>query len=387
MDFNDYFMSAIPFHPSENYSAILPLADYLSRQAIAAGAKPLLVADVLTHFVKSVEVLGVLTLKNSLFDMGFDNAGMLKIAITPVVSLMLGGDNAAVRRATSQAVIDGLPTGIYRKPPNIGWRKSWAPADAAARSIHLAAVSLRDETGLPEAFSAPEFGFDAVYLRGSALDTSQPFGSYFAENIEFKLPYPAEGNTQTALEAALSLHDQVKDRFGQIDRVELQTTKFALDYACTKDPLTQLTNPAARDHDIRYVATIGLVFGTMKYDYYSDATAANPMVRDLLGRMTVGENQQFSADYADPSKRAVPSSLQVFFQDGTSTDAVTVEYPLGHPSRRKEAIPVLFEKLHRNVRSMFSAQDSDRVLAACQDYDTASAMPANAFVDLWLPTR
>lgn len=386
MDFNDMYPSETPMHPSENFIPLLPVADYLSRTRARKNQPPLVLRDVLTLFIKSLEVLGVIAIHNDFTTPGFDNAGIAKISMAPFVAQLLGGDRDAVKRATSQAIVDGLPTEIYRVPPNIGWRKSWGPADAGSRAINLATIALQDETGYKHALTAKRCGFYDVFLGGKPLDLSQAMGTFFAENIVFKLPYPAEGTTQTVVEAGMRLHDQVKDRLDEIDHIELKTSRECLNYAYNPDPLVQLTNPAARDHDISYVATLALIFGKIDYSYYEDLTAQMPEVRGVLGKIKVTENPDFTQAWEDPSQRATPNSLQVFFTDGTSTETATVMYSLGTPRRAKEGTPLLFEKLRDNLKSVFTQEHTERVVSACNEVKTATAMPVDEFVELWTPS-
>ena len=103
-------------------------------------------------------------------------------------------------------------------------------------------------------------------------------------------------------------------------------------------------------------------------------------------RMQVTENRQFTIDYHDPDKRAIGNSVQVLFRDGSATEKVTVEYPVGHRRRRSEGIPLLLEKFNNAVAGHFSPDRRDAILAACADRQALEEMSVNHFTDLWAGT-
>ena len=92
--------------------------------------------------------------------------------------------------------------------------------------------------------------------------------------------------------------------------------------------------------------------GDIVADDYEDAVANDPRVDELRNKMVVVENKQYSLDYLDPNKRSIANAVQVHFKDGTVTENVECEYPLGHRFRR-EAIPKLFKIHCKYGRSLF----------------------------------
>lgn len=380
LDFNDTWLAAEWGHPSDNLGGILAVADYLSRKNIAAGQDPLTLADVLTGMIRAHEIQGVLALKNSFNRVGLDHVLLVRIASTAVVAGMLGGNREQVINAVSNAWIDGGALRTYRHAPNTGSRKSWAAGDATSRAVRHALISLTGEMGYPSALSAGHWGFQDVLFNGNEVIAERPFGSYVMENVLFKISFPAEFHAQTAVEAALTLHARVKDRLDEIDKVVVETQEAGMRIIDKTGPLD---NPADRDHCIQYMTAVPLIFGRLNAGDYEDGIAADPRIDALRDKMQVTENRQFTIDYHDPDKRAIGNSVQVFFRDGSKTDRIAVDFPIGHRRRRSEGIPLLLEKFNHAVTDHFPPDRKEAILAACSDRPALEAMPVNDFMDLW----
>lgn len=380
LDFNDTWLAAEWGHPSDNLGGILAIADYLSRNHVATGKNPFLMKDVLTAMIKAHEIQGVLALENSFNRVGLDHVFLVKLASTAVITQLLGGDKSKIAAALSQAIVDGQSLRTYRHAPNTGSRKSWAAGDATSRAVRLALITMKGEQGYPSALSAKMWGFYDVSFKGQSFKFQRPYGSYVMENVLFKISYPAEFHAQTAVECALKLHPQIKDRLDEIQNIVLTTHESAIRIISKKGPLY---NPADRDHCLQYMTAIGLIFGELTADYYEDKAAKDPRIDILRDKMTIQEDVQFSKDYHDPEKRSIANSIQIYFKDGSHTDKITVEYPLGHRRRRQEGIPVLLEKFSANLTTRFGAQQIHQIFSLCQDQKKLEAMPVNEFVDLW----
>jgi len=381
LDFNDTWLAAEWGHPSDNLGGILATADWLSRTAVANGKPPLTIRQLLTAMIKAHEIQGVLALENSFNRVGLDHVILVKVASTAVVTAMLGGTKDEIINALSNAFIDGHPLRTYRHAPNTGSRKSWAAGDATSRAVRLALMAVKGEMGYPSALTAKTWGFYDVLFRGQSFKLSQPFGSYVMENVLFKISFPAEFHAQTAVEAAFQLHPLVRDRLEEIEKVVITTHESAIRIIDKRGPLY---NPADRDHCIQYMTAIGLIYGELTARHYEDEVAADPRIDDLRAKMEVVENPKFSRDYLDPQKRSITNAVQVFFRDGSSTDQVVVEYPIGHRRRRAEGIPLLIEKFKVNLARRFPPKQAAQILSVCQDADRLQAMPVNEWVDLFV---
>lgn len=381
LDFNDTWLAAEWGHPSDNLGGILATADYLSRVAVSQGESPLTMRQVLTAMIKAHEIQGVLAIENSFNRVGLDHVLLVRVASTAVVTHMLGGNRTQVIDALSQAWVDGSSLRAYRHAPNAGSRKSWAAGDATSRAVRLAMITLKGEMGLPSALTAPQWGFYDVQFKGKPFAVNQDFDSYVMENILFKLAFPAEFHAQTAVECAVTLHDQVKDRIAEVDRIEVVTHESAIRIISKKG---DLANPADRDHCLQYMIAVPLIYGDLVAEHYEDAFHDGDSRIDLLrDKMEVIENPGYSADYLDPDKRSIANAIQIFFSDGTTTERVIVEYPIGHRRRRAESIPILEHKFVSNLQTRFPHATCDQIFALCSDQDTLESMPVHEFMALF----
>lgn len=380
LDFNDTWLAAEWGHPSDNLGAILALADYISRKNIAAGKAPLFINDVLAAMIKAHEIQGILALENGFNRLGFDHVILVKIASTAIATQLLGGTREQIINALSQAWLDGAALRTYRHAPNTGSRKSWAAGDATSRATRLAWLTMQGEMGYPSALTAKKWGFYDTVMKGQSLKIPRPFGTYVMENVLFKISFPAEFHAQTAVECAVILHPQIKDKLDQIEKIVLTTQESAVRIISKSGPLH---NPADRDHCLQYMVAVALLQGDLKADYYENEFAENPEIDKLRNKMLVEEDKQFSHDYLDPDKRSIANSIQIFFKDGTHTDKVVVEYPIGHHRRREEGIPLMFKKFEENAATLYQPKQVQAMLTLFKDKIALENMPVNQFMDMF----
>lgn len=378
LDYNDTWLAAEWGHPSDNLGGVLAVADYLCRARVAACHPPLLMRDVFTAQIKAYEIQGILGLETSFNRLGLDHVLLVRVATAAVVTSLLGGDRGDVINAVSNAWIDGGTLRTYRHAPNTGSRKSWAAGDATSRGARLALMALAGEMGYPAALSAKTWGFQDALLRGTELVLARPLGSYVMENVLFKVRYPAEFHAQTAVEAAVALHPLVLPHLDEIDRIEITTQESAVRIIAKTGPLR---NPADRDHCLQYMVAVGLLKGDLTADDYEDGTAADPRIDALRDKMEVIESHAYSRDYLDPGKRSIANAVQVFYGDGTASEKVAVEYPIGHPRRRVEAIPLLERKFATNIATRLPARRCDTLFALWHDQERLSSLPVHEFMD------
>ncbi|MCH8542847.1 MAG: bifunctional 2-methylcitrate dehydratase/aconitate hydratase [Alcanivorax sp.] len=394
LDYNDTWLAAEWGHPSDNLGAILAVADHLSQRNLARGEPPLIMRQVLDAMIMAHEIQGVIALENSFNRVGLCHVLLVRVASTAVATKLMGGNREQIMAAVSQAWVDGSSLRTYRHAPNAGSRKSWAAGDATSRAVRLADMAMRGEMGIPGALTAPQWGFYDVSFSHTCKDLAlkpeaerrfrfqRDYGTYVMENILFKIAFPAEFHSQTACEAAVILHPLVKDRLAEIDRIVLTTHESAIRIISKKGPLA---NPADRDHCLQYMVAVPLLFGELAAEHYEDAFhQAHPAIDMLRDKMEVVEDQGYSRDYHDADKRSIANAVQVFFVDGTCTDKVAVEYPLGHRRRRAEGIPLLKEKFRRNLAASFPAARCQTIYELCDDSAVLHAMPVNIFMDLFV---
>ena len=379
LDFNDTWLAAEWGHPSDNLGGILATADYLSRKARAEGKDPLTINDVLTAMIKAHEIQGVLALENSYNRVGLDHVLLVRVASTAVITRMLGGDREQIINAVSNAWIDGGALRTYRHAPNTGSRKSWAAGDATSRAVRLALIAMTGEMGYPSALTAKTWGFYDVLFKGRPFEFTQGYGSYVMENILFKISFPAEFHSQTAVEAGMTLHDQVKDRLDDIERVVIETQEPGVRIIDKTGPLD---NPADRDHCLQYMTAVPMIFGRLTAADYENDVASDPRIDALRGKMEVRENEGYTRDYFDAGKRYIGNAVQVFFKDGTSTENIEVHFPIGHRKRREEGIPVLLQKFEASLSGKLRSGQWDKLNTLCADHDQLLVTPVDEFMAL-----
>ena len=378
LDFNDTWLAAEWGHPSDNLGGILSACDYVSQNF---PEKDISVRDIIYFMIKAHEVQGVLALENSFNRVGLDHVLLVKIASVGVISVILGLTKEQTIDALSQAFVDGQSLRTYRHAPNAGPRKSWAAGDATSRAMQLVWLTKKGQIGYPSAISAPTWGFKDVLFKGKDLIINQEFGTYVMENVLFKISFPAEFHAQTAVEAAVKLHEEVKNRFDDIDKIKIITHESAIRIISKEG---ELNNPADRDHCLQYMTAIGLLKGDLVAEDYEDSVANDPMVDNLREKMEIEEDISFSKDYLDPSKRSIANSLQVFFKDGTSTDLEEVHYPIGHKNRRSEGIPILINKFEKNLKTQFSDDRVKEIMSLFEDNEKLFNLSVSKFVDLFV---
>lgn len=382
LDFNDTWLAAEWGHPSDNLGTILAVGDWLSRKAEREGGAPLTVRDALGYAIKAHEIQGCYALKNSFNRVGQDHVILVRLASTAVATHMLGGNTEQIITAVSHSWIDNGVLRTYRHAPNTGPRKSWAAGDACRRAVtHAINAVYRGVVGYPSALSAKTWGYYDVAFKGKPFEFERPFGSYVMENVLFKISFPAEFHAQTAVECAMALHGKVAGKLDQIEKIVIETQEAGCRIIDKTGPLA---NYADRDHCIQYMVAVPLIFGRLVATDYNDDVAADPRIDALRDKMTVVENPQFTKDYFDPEKRWIGNSVQVFFKDGSSTEKVSIDYPIGHRKRRAEGIPVLLAKFESAMRDQFPAHQAARIMAAVADSAKLDAMPLHRFMELFV---
>ncbi len=384
LDFNDTWLAAEWGHPSDNLGAILATADWISRNVSTNGLNPLTIRDVLSAMIKAHEIQGCIALENSFNKVGLDHVVLVKVASTAVVANMLGLTREQQLNAVSLAWVDGQSLRTYRHFPNAGSRKSWAAGDATARAVRLALIAQTGEMGYPTVLTAKTWGFYDVSFKGKPFTFQRPYGSYVMENILFKISYPAEFHSQTAVEAAMTLSNTLRDlgrEVSEIKKVTIRTHE-----ACIRiiDKSGPLNNPADRDHCIQYMVAVPLIFGRLTARDYEDDVASDSRIDSLRAKIVCVEDKNFTADYHDPSKRSIANGLTIELMDGTILDEVVVEYPIGHARRRKEGIPLLVAKFQTNLARIFSQEEQAAITEVSLNRNALESTPVVDFLSLFV---
>ncbi|KAK3073384.1 ATP-binding cassette transporter CGR1 [Teratosphaeriaceae sp. CCFEE 6253] len=392
LDFNDCWLAAEWGHPSDNLGAILAVADWVNRTNKAggekiAGGKIFTVKDVLEYMVKAHEIQGVMALDNSFNKVGLDHVLLVKIASTSVVANMLGLSEAQTRDAISQAWVDGPSMRTYRHTPNTMSRKSWAAGDACQKAVNLCLKVLGGEGGMPTVLSAPTWGFYDVNFHGKKFSFQREYGAYVMENVLFKVSYPAEFHSQTAVEAAQRLNKKLKDMGKTADDIESVTNRTH--EACIRiidKQFKPMDNYADRDHCVQYMVSVMFVFNRLEAGDYPDSSEAaqSPLVESLRKKIKCVEDPQFTKDYHDPSKRTISNALTVTLKDGTTLEEEVVEAPLGHRLRREEAKPEILAKYLRHLEPHFSKDHVKKLVDLGNDSEELYKTEVDTYIDMYV---
>lgn len=394
LDYNDCWLAAEWGHPSDNMGGILAVADWMARTNRAGGnlgnGKIPTVKDVLEAMVKAHEIQGVLALENSFNQVGLDHVVLVKVATTAVVSKMLGLTERQTADAITQAWVDGQSLRTYRHSPNTMSRKSWAAGDACQRAVNLVLKVQKGEGGMHSILSAPGWGFYDVLFKGKNFSFQRPYGSYVMENVLFKVSYPAEFHSQTAIEAAQIVNKKLAELGKSAKDIKEITNRTH--EACVRiidKQFKPMDNFADRDHCIQYMVANMLVFNRLVASDYADGSeaATSPLLEDLRQRIRCVEDPQFTKDYHEPSKRTIPNALTVTLHDGTVLDEVSIEAPLGHRLRREEAKPEILAKYKRHLGAHFDQARVDQLVNLGNDKAAIEGYEVDKYVDLYVTEK
>ncbi|MCJ1483492.1 ATP-binding cassette transporter CGR1 [Schaereria dolodes] len=391
LDYNDCWLAAEWGHPSDNLGGILAVADWISRTNRAGGkignGTIVKVKDVLEAMIKAHEIQGCLALENSYNKVGLDHVVLVKVATAAVVSKMLGLSEIQTANAITQAWVDGQSLRTYRHSPNTMSRKSWAAGDACQRAVNLVLKVQKGEHGVPTVLSAPVWGFYDVLFKGNKFKFQRPYGSYVMENVLFKVSYPAEFHSQTAIEAAKHIHAQMGELGKSAEDIKEITIRTH--EACVRiidKQFKPMDNFADRDHCIQYMVSTMLVYNRLEATDYTDGSEAaiSPLVESLRKRITCVEDPQFTKDYHEASLRSIPNALTVTLNDGTVLEEVVVEAPLGHRLRREEAKPEILKKYKRHLGPHFDESRIKELVELGDDAKRLEEMAVDQYVDLYV---
>ena len=375
LDYNDTWLAAEWGHPSDNLGAIIAICDYLHRQG-----QDICLETVLNAMIIAYEIQGIMALNHAFNRQGLDHVLLVKLASALVSAKLLGGDRDMLLRTVSQVFVDGQSLRTYRHAPNTGSRKSWAAGDASARGLHLALISAKGEMGYFSAITAHQWGFADVSFGHQELNLIRPLGHYVMENVLWKIAYPAEFHAQTAVEAALKLHEVVRSRLDDIACIQVRTQEPAMRIISKTGPLK---NPADRDHCLQYMIAVALGLGRLEADDYEEHVAQKPIIDKLRDLMVVEEDPLFTKDYYDLNKRAITNAVQIQFNDGSETDWVVVNYPIGHPRRREEGLPFISLKFLNNLCAYYGEEKGRQIAKYFQTTDNWPQMNMDAFFALF----
>ena len=284
---------------------------------------------------------------------------MVKFASCSFFSpLVNNGDMYATRRTVNNILLDGPSLRAYRHFPNVGKRKSWAAADASKRGIELAIISAYEDEIYESVQNVNKWGFESSFLDNSKLEFGKELNNWVIQNILFKVLFPAEFHGQSAVEAAIKLSKEFNKNINKVEKINIYTHEPAVRIISNKEVLK---NASDRDHSLEYMVAAALLYGELKYEMYEDSFEGFENINNLRKKIFVTEEPKFTKDYYEFSKRHISNSIEIEYIDNSISEKITIENPIGHPSRRHEAIPLLKDKFLRNVKSVFEAEKASNI--------------------------
>ncbi|MBR9877150.1 2-methylcitrate dehydratase [bacterium] len=346
-DYNDTFLAKEWAHPSDNFGSIY---SYFY-------ANPnFKFIDFTTALTKAYEIQGSLCLGTSLNQLGYDHVFYVKLASGAVFSSLLSkGNEKIVHRTINHILLDGPSLRSYRHFPNVGKRKSWAAADASKRGIELAKISQLNDEVYSSIQDDKNWGFEKNYLNDSEIKFGKELNDWVIQNVLFKVLFPAEFHGQSAVEGAIKLSKEFNQNIDKVKKINIFTHEPAIRIIANKE---NLSNASDRDHSLEYMVSAALLFGELKYEMYGNDFSGLNKIESLRKKIVVSEDSNFTKNYYEFSKRHISNSIEIVYDDNSTSEKITIENPIGHPSRREEAIPLLKEKFIRNVQNVLSLEKS-----------------------------
>ena len=346
-DYNDTFLAKEWAHPSDNFGSIYSYF-YLNPNYKFI--------DFTTALTKAYEIQGSLCLGTSLNQLGYDHVFYVKLASGAVFSSLLSkGNEKIVHRTINHILLDGPSLRSYRHFPNVGKRKSWAAADASKRGIELAKISQLNDEVYSSIQDDKNWGFEKNYLNDSEIKFGKELNDWVIQNVLFKVLFPAEFHGQSAVEGAIKLSKEFNQNIDKVKKINIFTHEPAIRIIANKE---NLSNASDRDHSLEYMVSAALLFGELKYEMYGNDFSGLNKIESLRKKIVVSEDSNFTKNYYEFSKRHISNSIEIVYDDNSTSEKITIENPIGHPSRREEAIPLLKEKFIRNVQNILSLEKS-----------------------------
>lgn len=349
-DYNDTFLANEWAHPSDNFGSIFSYFYKNNNHKFN---------DFVNSLTKAYEIQGSLCLGTSLNKLGYDHVFYVKLASGSVFShLVNNGDLEATRRTVNNILLDGPSLRAYRHFPNVGKRKSWAAADASKRGIELAIISAYEDEIYESVQNEDKWGFESSFLDNSKLEFGKELNNWVIQNILFKVLFPAEFHGQSAVEAAIKLSKEFNENINKVEKINIYTHEPAVRIISNKEVLK---NASDRDHSLEYMVAAALIYGELKYEMYEESFEGFENINNLRKKIFVTEEPKFTKDYYEFSKRHISNSIEIVYIDNSISEKITIENPIGHPSRRHEAVPLLKDKFLRNVKSVFEAEKASNI--------------------------
>lgn len=317
-DYNDTYLSKEPAHPSDNIAAALAVAE-----SVGANGRELITAIALAY-----EVQCRFCDAASIRARGWDHPTYGAFSTALAAARLMKLDPEKTRHAVN---IAGVNCAAFRQA-RVGELSHWkgvAFANAARHGVYAALLARTGMTGPAPIFEG-QMGFEkqlGVSLGnvGAAFEprSSGQKGPSHILNTSIKY-WPAEYHSQSAIEAALWLRNEIGDP-AQIQSVRIESHDASVDIIGSEPEKWKPETRETADHSLPYITAIALIDGEVTEKQFQPERFTDPTIWKFLEEVTVQRNDELSALYA----RAVANIVHVTLRDGRVLSK-RVDYPLGN---------------------------------------------------------
>src|ERR1700704_140680 len=311
-DYNDTYLSKEPAHPSDNFSAVLAVGE-----SVGATGPELITAIALAY-----EVQCRFCDAASIRARGWDHPTYGAFSTALACAKLMKLDSERTRHAIN---IAGVNCAAFRQA-RVGELSHWkgvAFANAARHGVYAALLARAGMTGPAPIFEG-QMAFEKQ-LGVSLGNVGEKFrgAPEMILNTSIKF-WPAEYHSQSAIEAALSLREEVGDP-AKVKSMTIESHDASVDIIGSEPEKWKPATRETADHSLPYITAIALIDGEVTSKQFEPERFADPKIWKFLENVKVERNAELSAMYPG----AVANIVHVDLADGRRLTK-RVDYPLGH---------------------------------------------------------
>jgi 2-methylcitrate dehydratase len=311
-DYNDTYLSKEPAHPSDNISAALAIAESVGATGQELTTAIALAYEVQCRFCDAASIRA----------RGWDHVTYGTFSTALACAYLMKLDPQKTRHAVNIAGVAGAALRQARAGELSHW-KGVAFATAARHGVFSALLARAGMTGPGPIFEG-QMGFEKQ-LGVSLGNVGEKFKDAPAMILKTSIKYwPAEYHSQSAIEAALSLRNEVADP-SKIKRVIIESHDASVDIIGSEPEKWKPKTRETADHSLPYITAIALIDGEVTSNQFDPERFKDPDVWKFLENVKVERNAELSAMYPG----AVANIVHVDLVDGRRLTR-RVDYPLGH---------------------------------------------------------
>jgi 2-methylcitrate dehydratase len=318
LDSNDYYFARDPAHPSGNLAVALAVGECHHRSG----------RDMIAALVAAYEVhlrLCDFAGEPSLWRRGWHHATNAQFASAAAASRLAGDD--VTRTAHAMAITGSHQNTLAQLQSGaISMIKGTAEGWVAKAGVEAALLAHHGVTG-PLTLIEGAAGW-AVTVAG-AVDVEAlcaPLdGRYRLLETSIK-PYPAVATATAPIRAAIELHRAGLPALEAIERIVVRLPAFALNTPSAHAGRRYPAQIESAQHSFYFCTAVALLEGACGEAQFAPAKLAAPALRELLAKVELQEDAEFTALWPQSAGGAV----ELHMRDGTRRSQ-RCPYPPGHP--------------------------------------------------------